>query len=96
MKSSALFHKFEYELSPSTSTSCQLDVIYVISVPRLFLFFTALPLPCIILNTKQRTKQGKLGNEAKVNYAVAMQFWEHMRAGMSGKGFSLDVNPYTF
>ena len=40
------------------STSHPPDVIHVIGVPRASLFFTTLLLPCIILNTNQRTKTG--------------------------------------
>ena len=47
---------------PPTSTSRRPDVIHVIGVPRPSPFFAALPLPCIILNTNQRTKNaGGLG-----------------------------------
>ena len=35
------------------------DVVRVISVPRPFPFFTALPLPCIILNANRRTSTGE-------------------------------------
>ena len=63
--------------------------VHVISVPSPSLFFSVLPLPRIILNAKQRTKQGRPRNEAKVKwyllYLVAsalliiIGFWEaHM------------------
>ena len=56
MKSSALLN---VDPSPPTSTSCLPDIIHVLSVPWVSPFFTALPLMCIILNTKRRTKTNK-------------------------------------
>ena len=41
------------------STSRQPDIIHMISVPRPFSFFVTLRLPCIILNTNQKTKTGE-------------------------------------
>ena len=46
------------------STSCPPDIAHVISVPKPSLFFTALPLLCVILNTNWRAKWGRAGNEA--------------------------------
>ena len=61
MKYSTLF---ECGPLPPTSTLCPSDVIHVISVPRPSLFFTALPLPCFVLNAKEQ-KWGKHGNEVE-------------------------------
>ena len=57
MKSSTLFECGP--LPPPMSTSCPPDVIHMIGVPRPSLFFTALPLLCIILNANSRTKTGE-------------------------------------
>ena len=55
MKSTTLF---ECGPLPPMSTSYPPDVIHVIGVPRLSPFFTALPLPCSILNANRRAKNG--------------------------------------
>ena len=54
-----LLHEFEMGNIPPTATSHPPDIIHVISVPRPSAFFTALPLPHIILNANQRTKMGE-------------------------------------
>ena len=55
MKSSVLF---ECGPLPPTFTLLPPDIIHVIGVLRPSPFFTALPLPCIIMNVNQRTKNG--------------------------------------
>ena len=60
-------HEFVVGHTPPYVTLSPTDIIHVIGVPRPSLFFCALPLSCVILNTNRRTKTGgDLGMRLKV------------------------------
>ena len=50
--------------SPPISALHSPDIIYMVSVPSSFLFFTTFPLSCIILNANWRTKAGEAWEQA--------------------------------